>query len=127
MRGAALHEDLSSLAPDMALFIDSAADRAMFLTDCGGIVRSWNRGAVLLTGWETTAIVGKPAALLYPGGSEQSPAPANLHFPSIEDFAGAVLEGGAPRATGATSLAAEWVMSQACGSQLRGYPESGID
>jgi two-component system sensor kinase FixL len=66
MHAAALHKDLSSLAQDMALFIDSAADRAMFLTDDAGTVRSWNRGAVLVTGWEAGAIVGKPVALLYP-------------------------------------------------------------
>jgi 1,5-anhydro-D-fructose reductase (1,5-anhydro-D-mannitol-forming) len=52
--------------------------------------------------------------LVHPGGSEQIPAPANLHYPCIEDFVSAVLEGGAPRSTGATALAAEWVMSQAC-------------
>jgi predicted dehydrogenase len=52
-------------------------------------------------------------SLLYPGGSEQISAPANLHYPCIEDFVSALLQGGAPRSTGATALPAEWVMSQA--------------
>ena len=51
--------------------------------------------------------------LVYPGGIEQVAAPANLHYPCVEDFVSAVLAGTQPRATGATSLAAEWVMDQA--------------
>ena len=52
-------------------------------------------------------------ALVYPGGREEVPAPANLHYPCIEDFVRAVLEGGVPRSTGCSALAAEWVMEQA--------------
>jgi 1,5-anhydro-D-fructose reductase (1,5-anhydro-D-mannitol-forming) len=59
-------------------------------------------------------------ALAHPGGSEQIPAPANLHYPCIEDFVGAVLEGGAPCSTGATALAAEWVMDRASGVPIHG-------
>ena len=51
--------------------------------------------------------------LAYPGGSESVPAPANLHFPCIEDFTGAVLDGRDPVSSGATALFAEWVMDQA--------------
>jgi 1,5-anhydro-D-fructose reductase (1,5-anhydro-D-mannitol-forming) len=51
--------------------------------------------------------------LVHPGGTEQIPAPANLHFPCIEDFVTAVLAGTAPRSTGATALPAEWVMNEA--------------
>ncbi len=51
--------------------------------------------------------------LVYPGGSEHIPAPANLHFPCIEDFAGAVLDVRDPISSGATALFAEWVMDQA--------------
>ena len=50
------------------------------------------------------------AALVYPGGAEEIPAPANLHYPCIEDFVTAALEGGVPISTGATALPAEWVM-----------------
>ncbi|MEO6215476.1 MAG: PAS domain S-box protein [Sphingomonas sp.] len=56
----------AALADDMALFIDSAADRALFLTDSEGRIRSWNHGATLLTGWTATEIVGRDVALLYP-------------------------------------------------------------
>jgi len=66
MDGIDTREDPSALANDIALFIESAADRAVFLTDCHGVVRSWNQGAVLLTGWQPVEIIGRPVALLYP-------------------------------------------------------------
>ncbi len=51
-------------------------------------------------------------ALVYPGGAEQLPPAANLHYPCIEDFALAVLEGRQPRSSGATALETEWVLAQ---------------
>jgi predicted dehydrogenase len=51
-------------------------------------------------------------ALVYPGGAEEVPAAANLHYPCVEDFARAVLEGRPPRSSGATALETEWVMGQ---------------
>jgi predicted dehydrogenase len=53
--------------------------------------------------------------LVYPGGVESIPAPANLHFPCIEDFTNAVLDGRDPVSSGSTALFAEWVMDQAAG------------
>jgi predicted dehydrogenase len=53
--------------------------------------------------------------LVYPGGTERVPAPGNLHYPCVEDFTMAVLEGRRPRSTGETALAAEWVMDEAAG------------
>ncbi len=53
------------------------------------------------------------AALVYPGRSEQIPAPANLHFPCVDDFTNAVLDGREPVSTSATALPTEWVMDQA--------------
>jgi len=50
--------------------------------------------------------------LVYPGGAEQVPAAANLHYPCVEDFTRAVLEGRPPRSSGATALETEWVMGQ---------------
>jgi predicted dehydrogenase len=50
--------------------------------------------------------------LVHPGGAEEVPAPANLHYPCIEDFALAVLEGRPPRSSGDTALETEWVMAQ---------------
>jgi predicted dehydrogenase len=52
-------------------------------------------------------------ALVHPGGSESIAEPKNLHYPCIEDFVSAVLGGGAPRSTGDTALAAEWVIHEA--------------
>jgi 1,5-anhydro-D-fructose reductase (1,5-anhydro-D-mannitol-forming) len=51
--------------------------------------------------------------LVHPGALEHIPAPANLHYPCVEDFVTAVLQGTSPRSTGATALPAEWVMQQA--------------
>jgi 1,5-anhydro-D-fructose reductase (1,5-anhydro-D-mannitol-forming) len=53
------------------------------------------------------------ASLVHPGGIEQVPAHANVHYPCVEDFVTAVLEGRPPRSTGASALATEWVMEQA--------------
>jgi 1,5-anhydro-D-fructose reductase (1,5-anhydro-D-mannitol-forming) len=58
-------------------------------------------------------------SLIQPGGAEQIPAHQNLHYPCIENFVSAVLNGSPPRSTGATALAAEWVIAQACGTQER--------
>jgi len=54
-------------------------------------------------------------ALVYPGGVEEVPAAANLHYPCIKDFTRAVLEGQPPRSSGATALETEWVMAQVNG------------
>jgi predicted dehydrogenase len=50
--------------------------------------------------------------LVHPGGVESHPAHANIHYPCVEDFVSAVMENRAPRSSGATALAAEWVMEQ---------------
>jgi 1,5-anhydro-D-fructose reductase (1,5-anhydro-D-mannitol-forming) len=50
--------------------------------------------------------------LVYPGGVERLAAHANLHYPCVEDFAGAVAEGRAPRSSGLTALASQWVIGQ---------------
>ncbi len=63
------------LANDLALFVNSAADRALFLTDPAGLVRSWNRGAALLTGWSDADILGKPVDLLYPASDVERGIP----------------------------------------------------
>ena len=52
-------------------------------------------------------------SLVQPGGTEQIPPHENLHYPCIEDFVSAVMGGTPPRSTGATALAAEWVMNEA--------------
>ena len=52
-------------------------------------------------------------ALVHPGGVEQIPPNPNLHYPCIENFVSAVLDGSPLRSTAATALAAEWVMNEA--------------
>lgn len=51
--------------------------------------------------------------LQHPGGRESIAAPANLHYPCVEDFVTAVLRGMSPVSNGASALAAEWVMDEA--------------
>jgi 1,5-anhydro-D-fructose reductase (1,5-anhydro-D-mannitol-forming) len=50
--------------------------------------------------------------LVYPQGTEEIPAHTNLHYPCVENFVTAVLDGAPLVSTGATALAAEWVMQQ---------------
>lgn len=50
--------------------------------------------------------------LVHPGGAEQIPAPANLHYPCVENFVSAVLGRSELRSSGATALFTEWVMQQ---------------
>jgi len=50
--------------------------------------------------------------LVHPLGAEKIPAHANLHYPCVENFVEAVLDGAALRSSGETALAAEWVMDQ---------------
>jgi len=50
--------------------------------------------------------------LLYPGGAEQVPAPANLHYPCVENFVSAVLDKSELRSSGTTALLTEWVIGQ---------------
>jgi 1,5-anhydro-D-fructose reductase (1,5-anhydro-D-mannitol-forming) len=51
-------------------------------------------------------------ALVSPRGSEAIPTHANIHYPTVENFVSAVLEGAALVSTGETALEAEWVMQQ---------------
>ena len=50
--------------------------------------------------------------LLHPGGAEQIPAPANLHYPCVENFVSAVLDKTDLRSSGASALFTEWVIGQ---------------
>ena len=55
--------------------------------------------------------------LVHPGGVERIAAPANLHYPCVEDFVSAVVRGILPRSYGEGALAAEWVMEQVATSR----------
>ena len=51
-------------------------------------------------------------ALTYPGHVEQAPAHSNLHYPCVENFVSAVLEGGPLYASGESSIWTDWVTEQ---------------
>jgi 1,5-anhydro-D-fructose reductase (1,5-anhydro-D-mannitol-forming) len=53
-------------------------------------------------------------ALVLRGGTEQIPAPENLHYPCVEDFVTAVLQRSSPRATAADALETERVIHSRC-------------
>ncbi|MES2443032.1 MAG: PAS domain S-box protein [Pseudomonadota bacterium] len=63
-------------AATLALFVESATDRALFLLDAEGIVTTWNTGAELLTGWSAEEIIGQSGSLLYPPGDVEAGKPA---------------------------------------------------
>jgi predicted dehydrogenase len=50
--------------------------------------------------------------LVWPGGSEELPPHENLHYPCIENFVSAVLDGAPLASTGATALWTDWVTSE---------------
>jgi len=47
------------------VFAESAVDRALILCDDEGRITSWNRGAEILTGWPSAAMVGETVDRLY--------------------------------------------------------------
>jgi predicted dehydrogenase len=49
------------------------------------------------------------ARLVYPGGEEEIPAPANLHYPCVENFVSAVLGTAPLRSSGETAILTDWV------------------
>lgn len=51
--------------------------------------------------------------LVYPAGREEIPAPANLHFPCLENFVSAVLEGQPLVSSGATAIVTDWITEKA--------------
>jgi 1,5-anhydro-D-fructose reductase (1,5-anhydro-D-mannitol-forming) len=56
--------------------------------------------------------------LSYPGGTEDLPAHSNLHYPCVENFVSAVLDGAHLWATGESSIWTDWVTERA----LRSVP-----
>ena len=51
-------------------------------------------------------------SLVWPGGREEIPAHANLHYPCVHNFVNAVLDGEPLRSTGATALATAWITEE---------------
>jgi predicted dehydrogenase len=54
--------------------------------------------------------------LVYPGGKEDIPTHANIHFPCVQNFVAAVLDGAPLLSTGSTALWTSWVTEQAIAS-----------
>lgn len=50
--------------------------------------------------------------LVYPRGLEQIPAPQNLHYPCVENFVSALLEGTLLESSGRTAMVTDWVTEQ---------------
>lgn len=57
--------------------------------------------------------------LVYPGGREDLPTHANIHFPMIENYVAAVLDGAPLLASGESSLRTDWVTEQAVAESAR--------
>jgi PAS domain S-box-containing protein len=55
-----------------------AVDLGAILVDADGLIRSWNRGAAELCGWEAAEVVGRPVSLLYPAPDGEDLAAAEL-------------------------------------------------
>jgi len=60
----------------LALFVESATDRALFLLDTDGLIMTWNRGAEILTGWRESDVCDRSGALLYPPADIAAGKPA---------------------------------------------------
>ena len=54
--------------------------------------------------------------LVYPGGREEIAASQNLHYPCVENFVSAVLEGAPLVSSGKTAIVTDWVTEQAVAS-----------
>jgi predicted dehydrogenase len=57
--------------------------------------------------------------LVYPGGREGLPTHTNIHFPCIENYVAAVLDGAPLLASGESSLWTDWVTEQAVASSAQ--------
>jgi predicted dehydrogenase len=58
--------------------------------------------------------------LRYPGGEEQIPPHANIHFPCVENFVSHVLEGVPMLSTGETAAKTDWVIQEALPTEEQG-------
>jgi hypothetical protein len=59
--------------------------------------------------------------LRYPGGEENLPVHKNLHYPCVENFVGAVLDGAYLYASGESSIVTDWVTE--CLKKIQGQTE----
>ena len=57
--------------------------------------------------------------LVSPAGREHIPAPSNLHYPCIENFVSAIVDGAPLRSSGATAIVTDWITSQVLSRAVR--------
>jgi predicted dehydrogenase len=57
--------------------------------------------------------------LVYPGGREDLPTHSNIHFPCVENYVAAVLDGAALISSGESALRTDWVTEQAVASSAQ--------
>lgn len=60
------------------LFVDAVTDYAMFLLDTEGRIKSWNRGAERIKGYDESEIVGRHFSVLYPEEYVENGRPERL-------------------------------------------------
>jgi diguanylate cyclase (GGDEF)-like protein/PAS domain S-box-containing protein len=62
--------------PDLALFVASVEDHAIFMLDTGGFITSWNPGGERLNGYRADEIIGRHFGVLYPSEDVAAGKPA---------------------------------------------------
>jgi len=78
-------------AADLALLVESATDRAVFLTDSEGRITAWLKGAETLLGWTAAEMIGQSADRIYSKSEIAARRPAAErraaidHGPSCEE------------------------------------------
>jgi PAS domain S-box-containing protein len=71
------HEEaLRSSEERLRLLVESVRDYAIFMLDADGIVRSWNRGAQAIKGYQAAEIIGRHFSHFYTPQDQQSGKPA---------------------------------------------------
>lgn len=103
---------------------DSATVLIKYQNDLHGIVDvRWNSHTVrdefriLGTEGEMDLTPLNGPDLVFPGGREEIPPHSNFHYPSVNNFVDAVLEGEPLLSSGATALWTDWVTEKAVGKQ----------
>lgn len=116
-----MNVDLQELIDQHTLYAESAIDRALVLTDDRGVITSWNRGAVLLTGWPQPEMLGSTIDRLY-GPSELASDPAAADRDEARRLRYVRKEAWVPRKDGSEFLAAIYVASLIdAGGRSHGY------
>lgn len=94
-----------TLAEDLALFVQGATDRAVFLTNAEGGITAWLPGATALTGWSAETMIGEPADRLYTSDEVAAGLPASERAAAS---AGPLRKEGACVRSDKSEFAAEW-------------------